>query len=291
MKQFFENTRPGGQLLALMLIFAILFIIVQGSLFVYILLSGSTPDMLLMQSVTQLLLFGGTAVVFAWMFYDRPLRHLGLKAVPKTGVRAVAAFFILLFLLPLSDWLTQVNDAFHLPQSMSALETMMREIGEQSQKQVEAFLMREGTGALVANLVALALIPALCEELLFRSALQQLMVRCFGGRHHWAIIATAAVFSLFHFELFAFLPRFMLGIALGYLFHYGGSLWVNATAHFANNAILVILYYMAQKGLVDIELVDSFGIPFYIALAGTAIAVVVFWLVFLKPKSSKADGK
>ena len=87
-----------------MFIFFILFIIVQGSLFVYILLSGSTPDMLLMQSVTQLLLFGGTAVVFAWMFYDRPLRHLGMTPAPKTGLKVLAAFFILVLLLPLSDW-------------------------------------------------------------------------------------------------------------------------------------------------------------------------------------------
>lgn len=287
MRQFFENTRPAGQLLALMFIFFILFIIVQGSLFVYILLSGSTPDMLLMQSVTQLLLFGGTAVVFAWMFYDRPLRHLGMAAAPKIGLKVQAAFFILVLLLPLSDWLTQVNDAFHLPQSLSALETTLREMGKTSQDLVEAFLMREGTGAFVGNLVALALIPALCEELLFRGALQQLMVRCFGGRHHWAIIATAAIFSLFHFELFAFLPRFMLGIALGYLFHYGGSLWVNATAHFANNALLVILYYLASKGIVDYETAESINSPWYLAVACAAVALLVFWFAFLAPKKQK----
>jgi len=289
MKQFFENTKPGGQLLALMLIFVLLFIIVQGSMLLYIMLSGSTPDMLLMQSVSQLLSFGGTAVVFAWMFYDRPLHHLGLKATPKTGLRMLASFLILLLLLPLSDWLTQVNDAFHLPQAFSEMERMLRDAEQLSQDTVEGFLMREGTGALVANLVALALIPALCEELLFRSALQQLMVRCFAGRHHWAIIVTAAIFSLFHFELFAFLPRFMLGIALGYLFHYGGSLWVNATAHFANNAILVILYYLATKGIVELETAETFNSPWYLAFAALAVAIALFWLVFLRTKKTKTN--
>lgn len=289
MKQFFENTRPGGQLLALMLIFVLFFIFANGALVIPFLVSKTLPDMLLMQAVSQLLMFGGTAVVFAWMFYGRPLHYLRMGGCDRLPVKVFVSFIILLLLLPLSDWLTRLNDAMHLPQSMSALETMLREMGERSQAMVEAFLMREGIGALVANLLVLALVPAICEELLFRGAMQQLMVRCLGGRHHWAIIITAAVFSLFHFELFAFLPRFMLGIALGYLFHYGGSLWVNATAHFANNAIVVVLYYLAQKGLVDIETAESINAPWYLAVAGLAVAAVLFWLVFLRSKSAKTE--
>lgn len=289
MKQFFENTRPSGQLLALMLIFVLLFIVSNGALVIPVLVSDSMPDMLLMQAVAQLVMFGGTAVLFAWMFYGRPLQYLRMGGCDRLPIKVLASFFILLLLLPLSDCLTRLNDAMHLPQSMSALETMLREMGERSQDMVESFLMREGTGALVANLVVLALIPALCEELLFRGALEQLMVRCCGGRTHAAVIITAAIFSLFHFELFAFLPRFMLGIALGYLFHYGGSMWVNAMAHFANNAIVVILYYLATKGLVDFEMAESFNSPWYVAVLGLSVATAVFWFVFLKPKSSKNE--
>ncbi len=287
MKQFFEDTKPGGQLLALMLILVLLFIVSVG-FFAVPALFGLNVDALLAQGVTQVSVFGGTAVVFAWMFYGNPLKYLRIEGAERLAVKMLASFLILLCLIPLSDWLTRVNDAMHMPQALGWFEDKMRQMGETSQETMKGFLLCDGVGKLIANIFVLAFLPAVCEELLFRGAMQQTMVRCFNGRHHLAIILTAAVFSLFHFELFAFLPRFALGIALGYLFHYGGSLWVNAIAHFANNAIVVVVYYLAYKGVVDIEMADSINAPWYLAIVGLALAVFLFWLVFLKPKSEES---
>jgi hypothetical protein len=42
-----------------------------------------------------------------------------------------------------------------------------------------------------------------------------------------------------------FLPRFILGLFLGYLFYWSGSIWLPIIAHFINNAVVVSFSYPA----------------------------------------------
>ena len=40
---------------------------------------------------------------------------------------------------------------------------------------------------------------------------------------------------------------------------------------------------------VDIETAESINAPWYLAVAGLAVAAVLFWLVFLRSKSAKTE--
>ena len=286
MKQFFENTKPGGQLLALGLIFVLFFILSTGFSVVTGFVSGGVGLKMVTLVITQLVSFAGTALLFAYLFYGNPLRHLGMPAVKGRAGKIVAAGLILICLLPMSDWLARLNDAWHLPQSLAVLEEKMRSMGEATQAELEVYLGRTDIGALIVNLLVFAFVPAVCEEMVFRGALQRLFCRMLPNPHA-AIWLTAAVFSLFHGEIFAFLPRFVLGAALGYLFYYGGSLWINATAHFLNNALAIILLFLGNRGIVDMQLTDSLNAPWYLAVIGLAIAVTIFVFAFLRRKNEK----
>lgn len=286
--QFFKDTKPGGQLLALGLIFVLFFILSAGVTVVSTLV-GADVNTLGGLVISQLMVFGCTAVAFALLFYDRPLRHLGMKSTERMMIKILASCVILVCLIPMSDWLTRINDALHFPQGLAALEEKMRSMGENMEWVVRDILNREGFGDFLCNILVFALVPAVCEELLFRGALQQLFCRMLRN-HHVAIWLTAAVFSLFHGEIFAFLPRFVLGAALGYLFYYGGSIWINSTAHFLNNALAIVLYYLSTKGLVDIQAADSLNAPWYLALVGLVLAVVVFVYVFVPQKNEKHES-
>ncbi|MBO7489523.1 MAG: CPBP family intramembrane metalloprotease [Bacteroidales bacterium] len=286
--QFFKDTKPGGQLLALGLIFVLFFILSAGVTVVSTLV-GADVNTLGGLVISQLMVFGCTAVAFALLFYDRPLRHLGMKSTERMMIKILASCVILVCLIPMSDWLTRINDALHFPQGLAALEEKMRSMGENMEWVVRDILNREGFGDFLCNILVFALVPAVCEELLFRGALQQLFCRMLRN-HHVAIWLTAAVFSLFHGEIFAFLPRFVLGAALGYLFYYGGSIWINSTAHFLNNALAIVLYYLSTKGLVDIQAADSLNAPWYLALGGLVLAVVVFVYVFVPQKNEKHES-
>ncbi|MBQ1408903.1 MAG: CPBP family intramembrane metalloprotease, partial [Bacteroidales bacterium] len=269
-------------------IFVVAFIIGTGVAFVPILF-GYGVENLVSQALSQVITFGGTAFLFSYMFFGNPVENLKLVKPSKASMTFLATAAVLLLVLPASDWLATVNDGWHFPQSLEALERALRELGETSQQLLEKFLLRNDVGSLIANLLVLAVVPALCEELFFRGALQQTLVRCFKGRHHIAIWLTAAIFSLLHGDLFAFLPRFMLGVLLGYLYYYGRSLWVNAAAHFLNNAFVVVLYFLAAKSVIDVDKAETLGLPFVVVLITFVASIALFYVAFVRGRKKTEE--
>ncbi|MDB5096876.1 MAG: abortive infection protein [Cyanobacteria bacterium RYN_339] len=92
-----------------------------------------------------------------------------------------------------------------------------------------------GSGpAFVGIWIAIALLPALAEELIFRGMVQQAAVARLGVR--WGILVAAAVFSFIHAETVGFVPRLLMGAWFGLLFWRSGSLWASTLAHALNNS-------------------------------------------------------
>ena len=84
-------------------------------------------------------------------------------------------------------------------------------------------------------IVLIALIPAVCEELLFRGFLLNSLSS--SARKWTAILASAAVFGVFHFFLFKFAVTAGLGVLLGYLCWQSRSVLTVIVAHFLHNAL------------------------------------------------------
>jgi membrane protease YdiL (CAAX protease family) len=108
------------------------------------------------------------------------------------------------------------------------------------------------TATMLLNMLVIALIPAVSEELLFRGYLQRVLCS-WTKKPHVAILISAAAFSALHIQLEGFIPRFLLGALFGYLFYWSGSLWLPIAAHFTNNAATVCAYFYAARSGVDIE--------------------------------------
>jgi membrane protease YdiL (CAAX protease family) len=190
---------------------------------------------------------------------------------------------VLMLLMPLTDWLSVWNDGWHWSGMWEAVERELRRVGEMSQTMVELTL-RECHPLL--SLLCVALVPAICEELFFRAGVQNLLQRWFKNVHV-AVWVTAALFSLAHGEVFAFLPRFLLGALLGYLYVGGGSLVVNVLVHFVNNAIVVILFWLAtpESGF---DPMAPLGVGWTVTLACSLAAVMLMVVTFGKGlKTSK----
>lgn len=62
-------------------------------------------------------------------------------------------------------------------------------------------------------LLTFALAPAVCEELLFRGALQRALSRHMGALP--AVIVSALFFAAFHLSIYRALPTFLLGLSFG----------------------------------------------------------------------------
>ena len=194
---------------------------------------------------------------------------------------AFLVIVIMMLITPFIGWLLEMNMSIPFP------DWILR-LGNDSEKIVESFLKMNHLGDLLFNLLVIAIVPAIGEELLFRGYLQQSFSKWLSNPYI-AIIVTAVLFSAIHLHFQAFLPRIILGVLLGYLFYWSGSLWLPILAHFANNAQAVIISYLTFKVdsgvysvLSDIE-VDPMMSLFSFA------SVVVLLFMFYKTVSIKKD--
>lgn len=83
----------------------------------------------------------------------------------------------------------------------------------------------------------LALLPAICEELLFRGALLGLLERSLPPAGRVALVA--ALFGLLHLSYFRIAPTAALGLLFGAAALRSGSLFVPVLMHLLNNGLLV----------------------------------------------------
>ncbi|MDR3715522.1 MAG: CPBP family intramembrane metalloprotease [Puia sp.] len=199
-----------------------------------------------------------TGMIYAWFsFRHRPIWFLGFHKPEKTVFYALALGLALLS-FPLAGWLGEVNQHIPLPASLISAE-------KDADKQVEAFMKAGGTTGVLSNLFVMALLPAICEEACFRGSLQRILIHLF--KSPWlGILVAAALFSAFHFQFQGFLPRFFLGVVLGALYWYSGSLWVSILAHFVINGVQVLVASGYSKTALE-----NASIPVYMVILSAVL--------------------
>jgi hypothetical protein len=189
------------------------------------------------QALSSVLFFFLPAYLFAlFTFQGKRLYFLGMKKAEHPSMYVIAVFGIL-FLLPFVFFLGELNSLVPLPSWMKNLEV-------NTGNQLEAILKVKNNSDIIVNLFIIAFLPALCEEVFFRGAMQRVLIHI-TARPWMGILLTALLFSAFHLQFAGFFPRFFLGMVLGFLYWYSGSIWTSFAAHFANNGIqvLVVSFY------------------------------------------------
>jgi membrane protease YdiL (CAAX protease family) len=106
----------------------------------------------------------------------------------------------------------------------------------------KVFLEMNSPKDLILNLLLLGLAAGIGEEFLFRGILQRLLTLWTKNIHFGAIL-TGLIFSLMHFQLEGFFPRFLLGILFCYLLIFTGNLWITVIVHVFFNSIQVVIPY------------------------------------------------
>lgn len=112
---------------------------------------------------------------------------------------------------------------------------------------VDALMKDKTVFVFILNFITIAILPAICEEWIFRGTLQKFFAEKMNV--HLAIFFASVVFSLIHFEFSGFLPRIILGMLLGYVFYISGSLWASIFLHAVNNGTQVVLMYLNNAGI------------------------------------------
>ena len=208
---------------------------------------------LFFQGLSQFGVFIIPSLAFGFFVDQSMWRYLKMNR-KLSSVSLLIVTLAVYAVLPFINYLTELNHGIHLT---TAIDHWIRTKEAQASLVTEAFLKTETIGGLTVNLIVMAAIPALGEEMLFRGVLQRLFIGM-TKNVHIGIIITAFLFSAIHMQFLGFLPRFVLGIMLGYAFVITGSLWSAIWLHFVNNASSVIIYYLHFNGHISVSM-DNFG--------------------------------
>jgi hypothetical protein len=194
-------------------------------------------------------------IIKFFMYQDNP-NYLKLKKIPRYTSLALVVLAIIIA-IPSINFLADLNSRLELPHFLNGVQVKMQEMENNAQQMMNDFLKNTTYAGLLLNLMMIAVIPAIGEELLFRGVFQQLFVEWTKSQHAGILIA-AAIFSAAHLQFFGFVPRFLLGAFFGYLLIWSRTMWLPIAAHFVNNATAVIYYFYYQRGLVHQD-IDTLG--------------------------------
>jgi len=242
------------------------------------------PFLYLYQVINQIGVFILPPLFFAWMIDKKSMQYLKLNRLP-TLVAVLLGFSMVYTLLPFINWLTDINAHISLPASLSGLEQWMKAKEIQADSITKAFLSVSTLNGLWLNLLVVALIPAIGEELLFRGLIQRLLGE-WTKNLHWGVWLTAILFSAIHMQFFGFFPRMFLGLVLGYLFIFSKSLWLPILVHFINNASSVIVYYLNYNGVIQVKM-EHFGASPQSWVIILSFLISLTLLIFIKKEASK----
>lgn len=194
---------------------------------------GLTRVLLAVQHLMTFILPG---LAFGYLFYKpNPLIGLSLQRQPGWMLSALGILF-LMAAYPLVNLTYMINEAILLPSWATAFE-------DQAEDTLMAILKMDNPLIFVANLILIAILPGIGEELIFRGIIQKETAKILRSPIA-GIWISAFIFSAIHLQFEGFLPRMALGAVLGYIYYWTGNLWISMIVHAFNNGIQVALIYI-----------------------------------------------
>jgi membrane protease YdiL (CAAX protease family) len=230
------------------------------------------------QAIQFFVLFLIPTLLFAYYADPNPQKFLGLDNFSQknfsryTIVLVVLAFFMMGFLAYLNQF---------IPISKAALE-----LEKKQNEAVETLALAKNGTDLILSIILVGLFAAIGEELFFRAALQRILIQ--WTKNPWmGIIITAIIFSAIHMQFSGFLVRFGLGIVLGAIYWYSGSIWLSILFHFLFNSLGVMIAYLKPSTIKKDTPID---IPAWtIIVLGLASCTAIYFIIQNMKKDSTTN--
>jgi hypothetical protein len=93
-------------------------------------------------------------------------------------------------------------------------------------------------------------------------------------------------------QFYGFIPRMLMGAFFGYLVFWSGNLWLAILAHFTNNVVAIIFYYLKYNGIqtFDIDNIGTGNTLWIGILSGVAGGICIYFFYrALHPKKKITD--
>lgn len=226
----------------------------------------------LMQFVSTFFFMALPSVIFARIINKQAFKYIGFNG----AISGKQVFFIvgIMFMgLYVSEMLGAVNEL--IPISKTA-EGYFKALEKEYNEEMMAIASMKSVQDYIVSLVMIALLPAIFEEMLFRGALQPVMINI-SKNVFIGIFLTSFLFSAIHISYYGFLPRLALGLMIGYVFYYSKNLWLASITHFLYNAFGVSqMYALSMRGELTPEAMSANNTPLIYGLLAAVSVFIIF---------------
>jgi len=206
---------------------------------------------------------------------------------------ALIGMLSIVAMMPLLNAVVAWNAGLHLPDAFQGIESWMRTSEDAAKMVTDRLLAGTSVTDLLLNLMIVAVLAGVGEELFFRGLLMRIVLDVLKAKSgsnlkpwmmHASIWTIAFLFSAIHIQFFGFFPRLIIGAWFGYLLWWTGSIWVPVLAHFLNNALSTLTVFGQNKGVLTDD-PDRWGLDqtWWLSLISLVLAAVTIrYFVALK---------
>ncbi|WP_052081911.1 CPBP family intramembrane glutamic endopeptidase [Porphyromonas macacae] len=174
-------------------------------------------------------------VYYAFARNKKVIKEKGIRPLNKSDIVLEILFYLLLFFagLLIDFGISRILES--MPYEWALAETKKAE-------ETEFFIRKimNDTSGWWYGIIALAVIPAISEELYFRYGVINVIDKFIQNKTA-TIWSVAVLFSLIHFSAIGFASRLTLGVIFGYLYYRTGSIKWPVFLHFSNNFFALLL--------------------------------------------------
>ena len=218
--------------------------------------------------------------IFTYLTSEPNEDLLGLQK-PIKGILGLLVVAIIIAIVPIVDALTTVFHQIPFPELLSDWRVQLEQYEKESLNLVNKMLAGNTLRDLASNLIVIAIVPAVGEELLFRGVLQPLFHKHLKNALV-AIFITSLIFAAMHQQFFNLGSLFFISFLLGLIRWWTNNLWLCMLGHFVNNAAYVLLTFFGDPTLTESS-------PFannYLWLIGSVILSTVILVAIFRSRNN-----
>lgn len=196
-------------------------------------------------AISHIFMFMGSGLLFWKITCNKPIQQYFCFDKP-IHIKLFFLFILLLFMsYPLIGASGLINEYIEFPEWVKSMDSDYEE-------SMTKILAGKSLWKLSLNLLVIALIPAIGEEMIFRGIIQK-ELQVIIENPHVVIFLTGILFSGVHLQATGFFPKLFISYILCYSFHWTRNLRYPIILHFLNNATMILALYFGQDQIEMLE--------------------------------------